>query len=213
MSNLYPIFLSLEGRLCLVVGGGKVAERKIGSLLECGAMVRLVSPQVTGPIRQWAKQGRFEWLAKEYQTPDLAGAFLVFAATDSEEVNHLIARDCCERKLAVNVVNDPSQGNFFVPSVIRRGKLAIAVSTGGASPLMAARIRRQLESQFGPEYGELLDLLSDLRRRVLDNVEDINKRKAIFADLVESDILQLLKAKKYDQVKERLEHAYRSYRS
>ena len=213
MENLYPVYLNLENQVCLVAGGGKVAERKIRSLLECGAKVRLVSPEVTDRIKQWVQQGTLEWLEREYRFQDLAGVFLVFAATDNSKVNQTIARHCFDRGLAVNLVTDPTKGNFHVPAVVRRGKLTLAVSTGGASPLMAARIRRQLETQFGPEYGELLELLADLRCRALDEVEDINRRKAIFTELVESDILELLKAKKYDQAKERVERAYRSHRS
>ncbi|AEF94401.1 siroheme synthase [Desulfotomaculum nigrificans CO-1-SRB] len=213
MGNLYPIYLNLEGQLCLVVGGGKVAERKIGSLLECGARVRLVSPQVTDQIKKWADLGQIELLQREYRPSDLTGSFLVFATTDNAEVNCQVARDCGERHLPVNVADNPTHCSFFVPSVIRRGKLSIAISTGGSSPKLAAKIRRQLESQFGPEYAEFLDLLSDVRRQVLADVEDIGQRQAIFYSLVESDILDLLKNKKYDQVKERLKNAYSGYRS
>lgn len=204
MSNLYPVFLDLSNKLCLVVGGGQVAERKTNSLLECHAKVKLVSPQVSATIKEWADKEIIELLQREYQIDDLQGVWLVFAATDSQQLNKQISQDCYERNLPTNVVNDPDKGDFFVPSVIRRGKLAIAVSTGGASPLLAARIRRQLESQFGPEYAEFMEILNDVRRQVLNNVDDIIQRKAIFNELVESDILELLKAKKYDQVKERL---------
>ncbi|SHE86468.1 precorrin-2 dehydrogenase/sirohydrochlorin ferrochelatase family protein [Desulforamulus putei] len=213
MENLYPIFVKLEGQLCLVVGGGKVAERKVGSLLECGARVRLVSPEVTVPIKEWADQGKLELRQRQYQTSDLEGVFLVFAATNREEVNRRVAEECSARSLAVNVVDDPGACNFFVPSVIRRGKLAIAVSTGGASPALAAKIRRQLELQFGPEYQEFMDILTEVRRQVLKGVADIQQRKRIFNDLVESDILDLLRKKKYDQVKERIQNAYRGNRS
>jgi len=213
MANLYPIYLNLEGQLCLVVGGGKVAERKTKSLLECGARVNLVSPCVTEQIKQWANQGKLELLEREYQSRDLDGSLLVFCATNNEDLNRTIADHCYERKLAVNVVDDPGKGNFFVPSVVRRGKLAIAVSTGGSSPLLAAKIKRQLESQFGPEYAEFLQILSDMRTQVLHDVDDVVQRKAIFESLVESDILDLLKARKYDQVKERLNHAYSGNRS
>lgn len=213
MENLYPIYLKLAGQLCLVVGGGKVAERKIGSLLECGARVRLISPAVTPTLEAWAGQGKLELRQRPYQTADLDGVLLVFAATDQEEVNRRLAEECAARNLAVNVVDDPAKCNFFVPAVIRRGKLTVAVSTGGASPALAAKIRRQLEQQFGSEYEEFTEILEDVRRQVLAGETDIQQRKRIFNDLVESDILELLKEKKYDRVKERIQNAYRGNRS
>ncbi len=213
MENLYPIYLKLAGQLCLVVGGGKVAERKVGSLLECGARVRLVSPAVTSQIEEWANQGKLELRQRQYQTGDLEGAFLVFAATDQEEVNRRVSEECLSRNLVVNVVDDPPRCNFFVPSVIRRGKLSIAISTSGTSPALAAKIRRQLERQFGPEYEEFMEILADLRRQVLAGEADIQQRKQIFSHLVESDILDLLRRKKYGQVKERIQNAYRGNRS
>lgn len=188
-----------------MVGGGTVAERKTGSLLDSGAKVRLVSPTITNQIRQWAELGRIELVEREYSSSDLAGVWLVFAATNNPRVNRQVSEDCELSNLAVNVADDPDRGNFFVPSAVRRGNLTIAISTGGASPLLAAKIRRELEAQYGPEYAEFIEILSDVRRRVLSNVADIAQRKAIFNDLVESDILKLLKEKKYDQVKERLE--------
>lgn len=213
MENLYPIYLKLAGQLCLVVGGGKVAERKVGSLLECGARVRLVSPAVTSQIEEWANQGKLELRQRQYQTGDLEGAFLVFAATNQEKVNRRVSEECLSRNLVVNVVDDPPRCNFFVPSVIRRGKLSIAISTSGASPALAAKIRRQLERQFGPEYEEFMEILADLRRQVLAGEADIQQRKQIFSHLVESDILDLLRRKKYGQVKERIQNAYRGNRS
>lgn len=213
MTNLYPVYMNIENLLCLVVGGGKVAERKIGSLLEAEAKVKVVSPKVTPMIREWALRGKLELLKRDYQTSDLSGAYLVFAATNNNEVNHMVAEDSKNRNLIVNIADAPKDSSFFVPSVIRRGKLTIAVSTSGASPLLAARIRRQLELQFGQEYQEFLDILTDIRQEVLANVQDIEQRKKIFRDLVNSDILDLLKQKKYDQVKERIKNAYCGYRS
>ncbi|WP_337999080.1 bifunctional precorrin-2 dehydrogenase/sirohydrochlorin ferrochelatase [Desulforamulus hydrothermalis] len=209
---LYPIFVKLAGRLCLVVGGGQVAERKVGSLLECGARVIVVSPEVTPAIKEWADQGKLELRRRAYHTSDLAGVFLVFAATNRSEINRQVTEDCLARNLAVNVADDPDACNFYVPSVIRRGKLAIAVSTGGASPALAARIRRLLERQFGPEYQEFMEILADVRSQVLQDVTDIEQRRKIFSHLVESDIIELLRNKEYDQVKERIKNAYCGYR-
>ncbi|ABO50682.1 precorrin-2 dehydrogenase [Desulforamulus reducens MI-1] len=190
-----------------------MAERKIHALLECGASVRVVSPKVTPLIKEWSDEGRLELRQRHYQTFDLEGSFLVFAATNSSRVNHRVTEDCRKGHLAVNIADDPSNSNFFVPSVIRRGKLSIAVSTSGASPLLAAKIRRQLEKQFGTEYEEFADVLTEVRNQVLNDIEDIHARRTIFKKLVESDILELLREKKYDQVKERIKNAYCGYRS
>ncbi|MEG6523505.1 precorrin-2 dehydrogenase/sirohydrochlorin ferrochelatase family protein [Desulfotomaculum sp. 1211_IL3151] len=213
MTDLYPVFLNLQNRLCLVVGGGSVAERKISSLLACGARVRVVSPEVTPKIMEWYLEGRLELRQRVYQTIDLEGIFLVFAATNFSEVNNNIIRDCREKQLIVNVADNPQQSNFFIPSVVRRGKFAIAVSTSGASPLLAARVKRKLEQSFGPEYEEFMDILIEVRQQVLQDIEDIKLRQKIFKELVDSDILELLRGKKYDQVKERIRHAYCGYRS
>ncbi|WP_459909519.1 precorrin-2 dehydrogenase/sirohydrochlorin ferrochelatase family protein [Desulfotomaculum defluvii] len=213
MTDLYPVFLNLQDRLCLVVGGGRVAERKVTSLLACGARIRVVSPEVTSSIKGWYLAGRLELRERVYQAIDLEGVFLVFAATNSSVVNCNVINDCLKRQLAVNVADNPLNSNFFVPSVVRRGKLAIAISTSGASPMLAAKVRRQLEQNFGPEYEEYVDILLDLRDQVLNDIEDIDLRKNIFKEVVESDILELLREKKYDQVKERIKDAYCGYRS
>lgn len=212
MTDLYPIFLNLRDCLCLVVGGGPVAERKISSLLVCQAKVRVVSPEVTPTIMKWYLEGRLELRQRVYQAMDLAGVFLVFATTNFSEVNNNIIKDCRARQLIVNVADNPQQSNFFVPSVVRRGKLAIAISTSGASPLLAAKVKRKLEQSFGPEYEEFMDILIEVRQQVLQDIADIKLRQQIFKELVESDILDLLREKKYDQVKERIRHAYCGYR-
>ncbi|GAB6180527.1 bifunctional precorrin-2 dehydrogenase/sirohydrochlorin ferrochelatase [Desulfotomaculum defluvii] len=190
-----------------------MAERKVTSLLACGARIRVVSPEVTSSIKGWYLAGRLELRERVYQAIDLEGVFLVFAATNSSVVNCNVINDCLKRQLAVNVADNPLNSNFFVPSVVRRGKLAIAISTSGASPMLAAKVRRQLEQNFGPEYEEYVDILLDLRDQVLNDIEDIDLRKNIFKEVVESDILELLREKKYDQVKERIKDAYCGYRS
>lgn len=208
MNSFYPIYINLNQQTCLVVGGGHVAERKVQALLDSGARVKVVSPVLTEQLRHWVAAGAVEYIDREYQSHDLPGAFLVISATDREAVNQQVANDCFKQGILVNVVDDPPKCNFYVPSVVRRGALSIAVSTNGRSPLLAAKIRRQLERQFGPEYGEFLELMGEVRREVLSRVADGDERRVIFEELVNSDILTLLKEKKYDQVKERVEHAY-----
>jgi len=154
----YPVGLDLRGRSCLVVGGGAVAKRKVQGLLAAGAAVTVVAPEclpmpagVTVVLRGFADE-------------DLEGAALAVAASDDREVNAHVARVARERGTWVNVVDDPVEGTVIVPAVARRGDLQIAVSTGGASPALAARLRQHLEDEFGPEYGDLVALLGELRR-------------------------------------------------
>lgn len=210
MPERYPISLDLTGKDCLVVGGGKVAERKVLSLLECGARVKVVSPEISPGLKALVENGKITYRHGHYRASDLEGVFLVIGSTDREEVNRQISDDCSARNLLVNIVDDPAKGNFFVPSVLRRGSLTIAISTGGKSPMLARKIREELENTYGPQYGEFLDMLGELRLELIRNVSDSKKKKDIMESLVDSEILRLLREGRMDEVKERLLGAYRS---
>ena len=164
MHPTYPIVLTnLSGARCVVVGGGAVAERKVAGLLEGGARPIVISPSLTELLAARRAAGRIEHAARRYQEGDLAGAFLAIAATDDRAVNAAIAGDGSRRGLLVNVADDPAAGSFHTAATVRRGELLLAISTGGSSPALAARIRRELESRYGDEYGRLLALLRRLR--------------------------------------------------
>lgn len=163
----YPIFLDLRDRRCLIIGGGEVANRKARKLLQSQAEVVVVSPEVKPEIESMAVEVR----RRPYREGDLEGAYLAFAATDSREVNSAVAREAQERGVFVNVVDKPSEGNFALPSTLRRGGLQVAVSTGGASPTLARSIRGELEKQFGPEWAGLVEELR-LRRRNGEEIEE-----------------------------------------
>ena len=157
--TLFPMFMKLEGRSCLVVGAGTVGEPKISSLLASGASVRVVAFTATAAVAEWAKTGEITWEARAFNTSDLDGVFLVIAATNSRDVNAAIFREAGQRNILCNVVDDPEYCDFYYPAVVRRGELQLAISTNGHSPALAQRIRRELEVQFGPEYGEWLKQL------------------------------------------------------
>lgn len=210
MTQLYPLYLRLNNEKCLVVGGGKVAERKIKSLLDAEAAVTVVSPQLTPALYVLKEQAKIKHIERTYQEKDLAGSFLVICATDNKELNRKVAEQCLARKILVNVVNDPPQSNFFVPAVVRQGSLSIAVSTDGKSPLLAARIREQLEKTYGSEYADFLELLGQVRVDILEKEPDPETRRKILEQIVQSDIINLLKEKRYDEIKERVQNAYRS---
>jgi precorrin-2 dehydrogenase / sirohydrochlorin ferrochelatase len=167
VTSLYPMFLKLQGKRCLVVGAGKVGEPKIAGLLEAGAHVRVVALAVTATVREWAHQGRIELDVRAFSPEDLDGAFLAVVATSSGAVNERIYEEARRRGVLCNVVDVPDLCDFFYPAVVRRGDLQIAVSTAGQSPSLAQKIRRQLERQFGPGYSEWVAELGETRRLIL----------------------------------------------
>lgn len=196
MTSLFPMFMKLDGRQCLVVGAGKVGESKIEGLLEIGARIRVVTLEATPQVREWARLGRIELTLRSYAITDLEGVFLAVVATSSRSLNEWIYRDAQQRGVLCNVVDVPDLCDFFYPSVVRRGDLQIAVSTAGQSPSLAQKIRQQLEKQFGPGYaswvaelGETrkLILASDLdRERKLDLLHSLASRAAVEEALAES---------------------------
>lgn len=161
-----PIFVEVAGKPCIVVGGGEVAERKVKALLEAGAAVTVVSPALDGALAAMARRGTVRHLARSYQRGDLRGFVLVYAATDDGALNRRLAVEADELGTPINVADAPELCTFLSPSVIRRGDLQIAVSTSGASPAMARRIREQLELLFGAEYAPALEILRAVRDRL-----------------------------------------------
>lgn len=166
MSNLFPMFLKLDGRSCLVVGAGNVGEPKIASLVACGARVRVVAPEAGEEVAAWHRTQVIRWEARGFQTDDLDGVFLVIAATGSTEVNDEVFREAQLRQILCNVVDDRARCDFFYPAVVRRGQLQVAISTAGLSPALAQRLRRDLEAQFGPEYSTWLEELGEYRKQL-----------------------------------------------
>ena len=157
------MFVKLAGRRCLVVGAGSVGEAKIESLLATDASVRVVAPRATPRVRDWAREGRIEWEAREYAASDLGGVFLVIAATNSPTLHDEIYAEAQSRGVLCNAVDEPQRCDFYFPAVVRRGELQIAISTGGLSPALAQRLRKELEQQFGPEWEEWVAQLGRTR--------------------------------------------------
>ena len=153
MDHLYPIYLKLNQVKCLVIGGGSVAERKVTTLLQYGARVLVIAPDITIGLNERVLRGEIEYWSRSYQSGDLdnleVGRSLVFVATNQPEVNHQVFRECQARGILVNVVDDPVHCSFFVPAIVRRGSLCLAISTEGKSPMLARRIREKLEKEFG----------------------------------------------------------------
>ncbi len=177
----------------MVVGGGSVAERKTISLLEAGADVTIVSPDLTPKLLDLSQSGKIDHIKKTFEEKDLSGEFIVIAATNSPEVNVRIARACKSRHVLVNVAVPPEESSFIVPSVVDRGELLIAVSTSGVSPALAKKIRRELEARYGPEYDAFLNVLAAVRVRILEEVPDEQRRKTIFQAIIDSDVIDLFR--------------------
>ena len=162
MTNLFPMFMKLAGKRCLVVGAGKVGEPKIGGLIDTGASVHVVAIAASGQVREWAGAGKIELELRAFSAGDLDGKFLAVAATASHSLNELIYREAQRRGVLCNVVDVPEYCDFYYPAVVRRGDLQIAISTAGRSPSLAQRIRQQLERQFGAEYAERVEIVTPL---------------------------------------------------
>ena len=166
MPSYYPVFLDLKGRKCVIIGGGQVAERKVPHLLECDAKVAFVSPQITPSIQRWVNEGKVSWEARDYAEGDLTGAFLAIAATDEPQINRAIAREAAEKNVLLNVVDVTPLCTFIAPATVKRGDVVVAISTGGASPALARKLRETLESSDLLDYADLAELLSHARREV-----------------------------------------------
>ncbi len=161
--SLFPIFVKLEGRLVVVVGGGNIAEAKIPGLLKSDARIRLVAPSITPQIAEWVRLRKIEWLPKEFEALDLESAFLVIAATSAPGVNEAVFREAETRGILCNAVDDIEHCHFYYGAVVQRGDLQIAISTNGKSPSLAQRLRQEFEAQFGPEYEVWLEWLGAAR--------------------------------------------------
>ncbi len=199
--DYYPAFLNLSGKKCVVVGGGKVAERKISALVRAGASVRVISPELTSVLERFKSSGAINHVERGYRKGDLKGAFLAIAATSSEKVNRAVSG---EAPFLVNVVDVPELCNFIVPAVVERGPLTVAVSTGGASPAMAAEIRRELELFYGNEIGRYLVFLRRLRKEAMKTIADKYTREAFLKSAASKEIMGLLRSEGFAGARERM---------
>jgi precorrin-2 dehydrogenase/sirohydrochlorin ferrochelatase len=191
--SYYPAILDLVGRTALVVGAGKIGEGKIQGLLNGGADVRVVSLEATEHVRRWAAKGEIELELRPYQSSDLDGCFLVIAATEHTETNESVFADAEKRGMLCNVVDVTHLCNFILPSIMRNGELSISVSTGGASPALARKIRLELEDRYGDEYGVALEVLGSLRAELKKRYPDPHDRKILFERIVYSGLMDMVR--------------------
>lgn len=201
----YPATLDLAGRTGLVVGAGGIGEGKIRGLLDAGARVRVVSLEATEQVRRWAEEGRVELALRRYESADLDGCFLVIAATEDNDTNTRVFENAEQRQMLCNVVDVTHLCNFILPSIMRRGDVAIAVSTGGASPALARKIRLSLERSYGDEYTVAAELLGSLREELKHRYPHPGDRKVIFERMVYSGLLEMIRAGDADAIEEWIE--------
>ena len=189
----YPIYIDIENRDVVIIGGGNVCARKAETMMKYGARVTIVSPEFTDEIEGWAREGCLTLKRKHYEEADLEGANIVIASTDDQSVNEQIAADCRRRRIPVNVVDVTPLCEFIVPAIIESGSVQIAVSTGGKSPALARTLKEDLQRMVGPEYAEVNDVLGTLRegaKKVLPTDVD---RKRFFDGIIARGILQMLR--------------------
>jgi siroheme synthase-like protein len=191
----YIACLKLSGRRCLVVGGGDIGLEKVEGLLACDATVRLVAPDAIEPLRQLAAEGSISWEQREYEPADLEGTFMVIACTNDTDVNIAVFDDAERRAMLVNIVDVPPLCNFILPAIVRTGPLAIAISTAGASPALAKRMKREVSELFGEEYARLAIMLNDARGWAKGTLPTYQDRKAFFEGIVNGapDPIELLR--------------------
>ena len=198
--SYYPVSLDLKNRFCIVIGGGKVAERKVRGLLACEAVVQVISPRLTSGLAELYRAGRLTWQERDYRPGDLAGAFLVIAATDNEKVQQLTYAEAEERNILINVADVPARCNFILPATMRQGDLTVSVSTGGKSPALAKRLRQELEKSIGPEYKIVADILGRLRGEILAQGRPQAENEALFNRLLHRDMPRWIKERDWEKV-------------
>lgn len=186
--TLFPIFVKLAGRRCLVIGAGTVGQSKIQSLLVAGANVAVIAPQGTSLVREWAENRLIEWEVREFEASDLNDVFLVIAATNCNAINQIIFREAQKRNILCNSVDDPVNCDFYYPAVVRRGDLQIAISTAGKSPALAQKLRKDLEAQYGPEYAGFVDDLGKTRQGLFAKPADPEERKRLLHQLANREV-------------------------
>jgi precorrin-2 dehydrogenase/sirohydrochlorin ferrochelatase len=191
MPSYYPMFVDLQGKRCLVVGGGEIAARKVQGLLDAEALVVVVSPALCADLTALAAQGVIIYQARPFRSDDVLGCMLVIGATNRRGVNAAVCEAARAHDVWVNIVDTPEDCDFIAPAVVRRGALQIAISTGGHSPTLAKRLRMQLEEAYGPEYGRLLEKLGRERKRIRRLIRDPDLRRTYCERLVDTALAEL----------------------
>jgi precorrin-2 dehydrogenase / sirohydrochlorin ferrochelatase len=189
----YPAYLDISKRTCIVVGGGNVAHRKVKTLLECGASVTVISPELTDGLSELARQKKILWKNRPYENSDLAGAFLAIGATSDQNINGHIKADAKRTGALCNIADQPALCDFILPSLVKRGDLVIAVSTTGKSPAYAKELKKQMESCLGEEHALFLELMGAIRKKRLTENKPSQLNKSVFKKLVDAGLVEMIR--------------------
>lgn len=200
----YPVFLDLRGKKALIIGGGKVAERKIRTLIRVGASLTVISPRITKLLSRLKRKGLITHIPRHYRKGDLKDAFVVITATSSLQTNSKVARDAGELPRLINVIDSPFNGNFIVPSTMRSGHLTIAISTEGYSPAVAKNIRKELERLYDREFGRYLKFLGAIRKRAMNEIKDNKKRERFLQKLASEEMFNILRSRGFKSASEKI---------
>lgn len=192
MNTYYPVYIQLRDQPCVVIGGGKIAEGKVDGLLAAEASVTVIAPDLTLRLHVLARKRQITYVPRDYEPGDLTGAFMVICATDRHEINRQVWQEATANRQLVNVVDDTPRCNFIAPSILRKGDLTIAISTSGKAPALAVRLKERLQHELGPEYERFLELAGELREPLARHVPDFETRKALWYEIIDSEILDVL---------------------
>jgi siroheme synthase-like protein len=202
MNTYYPVYIQMREQSCVVIGGGKIAEGKVEGLLAVEAKITVIAPDLTPRLHDLADQKQIAYLGRAYRPGDLTGAFMVICATDQAEINHQVWQEATANHQLVNVVDDTPRCNFIAPSILRQGDLTVAISTSGKAPALAVRLKERLQREIGPEYERFLELAGELREPLAHHIPDFEARKALWYELVDSEILDVLASGDEQQARE-----------
>ncbi|TKH46604.1 siroheme synthase [Paenibacillus terrae] len=197
MQYFVPILLNCKNKICCIVGGGRIAERKVKGLMKSGALITVISPNITPDLQVLADHKQLHWVNRVYREGDLQGAFLVYAATDQRDVNDAVAHEARQRGILVNVADRLEEADFITPGIIRRGRLTISVSTAGAGPAVTSEITSALDTLFGNEYEPYLDFMYDMRQAIKRIVSSPQQRAKLLRRLASSGILEQIRRQEF----------------
>ncbi|OEH93149.1 hypothetical protein BFG57_13305 [Bacillus solimangrovi] len=203
--------LQLKGKSVVIVGGGKIATRKVGSIMETGASIIVISPTITNELKSLVESNQIVWESKSFESSDVKNAFMIIAATNDVDVNKMVYQSVNEHQL-INIVDCPEKSNFIVPATVKRGKLILSVSTSGASPTLSRKIKRELLEQYDEYYEEYLLFLENCRRQIKDEFDNEKDRRFLLKNLVEPVYLQLTREEKNTLRNEKFEQMLRERR-
>lgn len=201
--DVYPIYLRrLNERKTVIVGGNWEAEEKVKDFLDRGAWLTVISPTLNEQLRKWADEGRFEWIPRPYKYGDFEGASIAVVAEFEGDTNKKAYQEAKDRNILINVMDDLPHANFAFGSIVKQGPLTISISTGGAAPALAVRLRERFEKEFGKEYGEFLEFMQCLRKPIKKHIADFDTRRKRWYELIDSEILTLFREKRVDEAYE-----------